>query len=33
MKIFACYESDEFVKVNYRKDKINRKTLRFPRGF
>ena len=33
MKKFACYESCLFGKVTYRKDKNDRKILRFPRGF
>ena len=33
MKKFACYESKKFGKVTYRKDKNDRKILRFPRGF
>ena len=33
MKKFACYESKNFGRVTYRKDKNDRKTLRFPRGF
>ena len=33
MKKYTCYESEKFGKVTYRKDKNDKKILRFPRGF